>query len=111
MRLPPYGRAYAKQRPRSGIQVAIGPAAWDFAERRSTLTLVLPMGECPWDFRWPSADGAIVHERGHYDDESLEELVRALLVAGNPFVLALREALMRSDPCVWYYPKVQRVTA
>ena len=103
-RLPPYGKDYFRELPRTGVQVAIGPHAWDFAERMSFIVMVLPMGADPFEFNWPKSDGAILHERGDFNDELLERMATALLIAGNPFVIARRSAMMPSDPVLKSYP-------
>ena len=71
MSYPPYGNKF-KPAPKSGVRVAIGPGAWDFAEafRRipngwSIPIMVLPEGEAASYFTWPSDSGpALIYERG-----------------------------------------------
>ena len=106
MRVPPYGKQFLSGLPRTGIQVAFGPNAWKFANLQPFIVMVLPPGESPWDYRWPShVSGALLHEQGQYDDDSLVNVASALLSAGNPFVAARREALLDTDPMVWFYPE------
>lgn len=104
MKHPPYGRQYLEQRPSAGIWVAIGPGAWQFAKVQSFPVMVLPEDKEPGDFDWPS-DGqpALIHERGSYDDERLCGMARALMLAGAPSVVAIREALLnQNDPRVFF---------
>ena len=110
--LPPYGKQFQPV-PRNGIQVAIGPGAWDFADNHHAPIMVLPDGEAANQYRWPS-DGkpALIHERGDYNDDRLDELAGALLRAGSPSVVAIRDALLNDfDPRVFYDPEVIRVAA
>lgn len=106
MMLPPYGKQFQPVPP-SGVRVAIGPAAWQFAERHPHPIMVLPSDSRPCDFRWPS-DGkpALVHERGTNDDETLYAITSALLRAGASSVVAIREALLSGDPRVFFDPEV-----
>ena len=110
-RLPPYGQDYLDTLPSSGIQVAIGPTGWAFAKRDRRIIMVLPFDEDPQGYRWPlNKNGALVHERGQYDDRRLIAVAKALLEAGSPFVVALREALTRpACPDVYFYPEVKYV--
>ena len=96
--LPPFGKQYLDERPRSGIQIALGPAAWDFAKMMSFIVMVLPAGADPFDFTWPTSDGVIVHECGQSDDDALLKMATALLIAGNLFVVARRSAILDSVP-------------
>lgn len=112
MKLPPYGKKFDPV-PNSGVRVAIGPGAWDFARSHAHPIMVLPEDCTPADFRWPS-DGrpALVHERGEYNDERLDEIAAALLRAGASSVVALREALVNdSDPRVFYDREVINVAS
>ena len=112
LRLPPFGRQFQPVPP-SGIRVATGPTAWDFAKRHCHPTMVLPEERNPCEFRWPS-DGkpALVHERGDYNDERLDALAAALLRAGASSVVAIREALLDDyDPRVFYDREVLYVAA
>lgn len=116
MTLPPYGRQFLDQRPSAGPWVAIGPGAWKFAKGFHFPVMVLPDDASPCDFRWPS-DGkaALIHERGVCDDNRLRAMAEALIQAGAPSVVALREALAdfttRDDPRVFFDPEVLDVTA
>ncbi len=111
MRLPPYGQQYLDELPSTGVQIAYGPTAWKFAEMQPFTVMVLPPGEDPHQFEWPSnPHGAVLHERGLFDDASLYTMALVLLVAGNPFVVARREALLQSDPMVWFYPEAVNVS-
>ncbi len=106
--LPPYSKDYFDTRPRSGLQIAIGPNGWAFAKRDRRIILVLPFDEDPQDYYWPKSEPAIVHERGMFDDNRLVAMAKTLLEAGAPFVVGLREALPRPD--VYFYPEVNYVT-
>ncbi len=103
--------------PCNGVQVAIGPGAWDFQKRHSSPIMVLPDDANPDDFTWPS-DGnpALIHERGIYDDDRLTAMAEALLRAGASSVVAIREVLADpsdtgSDPRVYFDPEVIDVAA
>ena len=102
-KLPPFGQQYMDELPRSGVEVAMGLTASDFAKMQPRIVMVLPFGADPFEFKWPMSDGAYLHERGQFDDKSLTEMATALLVAGNKFVAARREAQLDSDPMVWFY--------
>jgi len=111
MKLPPYGKLFQPVS-RSGVRVALGVGAWDFVKTQPP-TMVLPDDANPDDFQWPS-DGkpALIHERGAYNDDRLDELAGALLRAGSPSVVALREALLDDfDPRVFYDAEVLDVAA
>ena len=115
-RLPPYGKQFQPV-PRNGVQVVIGPGAWDFQKRHSSPIMVLPDDANPSDFRWPS-DGApaLIHERGVYDEDKLTAMAEALLCAGASSVVAIREALadlknFGSDPRVFFDREVLDVAA
>ena len=99
--------------PRSGVQVAIGSGAWDFAERHYYPIIVLPAAALACEYRWPSDGGpALIHERGDCNDERLGELAHALLTAGASSVVAIREALLDEyDPRVFYDAEVLDVAA
>ena len=110
--LPPFGKLFQPV-PLSGVRVAIGPGAWDFAKRHSHPIMVLPEDEVPGDRAWP-LDGraALIYERGTYDDERLDSMAQALLQAGASSVVAIREALLNDyDPRVFYDAEVIRVAA
>ncbi len=101
--LPPYAKQYLEQRPSAGIWVAIGPGAWRFAKTRSFPVMVLPEDHEPGDYEWPAnGQPVLIHERGQCDDERLNAMAKALLLAGSPCVVAIREALLdNGDPRVF----------
>ena len=111
--LPPYGRQFLEQLPSAGIWVAIGPGAWRFAKTRSFPVMVLPEDSEPGDYEWPSNEQpALIHERGEYNDERLHAMAKALLLAGAPSVVAIREALLDAgDPRVFFDPVASDVAA
>ena len=85
-KLPPFGKQFQPV-PRNGVQVAIGPGAWDFQKKHSSPIMVLPDDANPDDFTWPhDGNSGLIHERGIYDDES--ELLHALQLRRNPGVAA-----------------------
>jgi hypothetical protein len=94
--LPPYGQNYRAARPDPGPVVATGPGSWTYGRAWSTTprpVMVLPDGADPAAFTWPaSRQAALVHERGRPDDSLLTKLATQLLIAGSPFVVALRYA-------------------
>jgi len=104
--LPPYGREYLRKRPSAGIWVAIGPSAWKFANSRTFPVMVLPEDRDPKDFEWPSnRQPALIQERGDLNDERLYATAEALILAGAPSVVAIREALLNlDDPRVFFDP-------
>ena len=109
--LPPFGKQFQPV-PRNGVQVAIGPCAWDFQKTHFHPFMVLPDDANAEEFRWPS-DGmpALIHERGTYDDDRLRAMATALLMAGASSVVALREALADpeqrdTDPRVYFDAEV-----
>ena len=111
-RLPPYGKQFQPV-PRNGVQVAIGPGAWEFKKRHGSPIMVLPDDANPDDFDWPS-DGkpALIHERGTYDDSRLREMAIALIRAGASSVVAIREALLSDyDPRKFFDAEVLDVAA
>ena len=111
--LPPYGKQYLEQRPSAGIWVAIGPGAWRFAKVRTFPVMVLPEDHEPSDYEWPS-DGqpALIHERGGCNDERLQAMAKALLLAGAPSVVAIREGLLtEDDPRVFFDSVAKDVAA
>jgi len=119
VRLPPYGRDF-KPVPKSGVRVAIGLGAWELAESLSSIpngwsipTMVLPEGEAASNFTWPSDGGpALIYEIGEYNDDRLDELAGALLRAGSPSVVVIREALLNDfDPRVFYDAELLDVAA
>ena len=111
-RFPPYGRDFQPV-PKSGVRVAIGPGAWDFAKYHHCPIMVLPDDKQPIKYRWPSdSRPALIHERGDYNDERLDSLANALLIAGASSVVAIREALLDDfDPRVFYDAEVLDVAA
>ena len=112
MRLPPYGQLFQPV-PKSGVRVAIGPDAWNFAKKHYYPIMVLPEGQPAPNFTWPSDGGpALIHERGDYNDGRLDSLANALLMAGASSVVAIREALLNEyDPRVFYDAEVLDVAA
>ena len=115
MRLPPFGKQFQPVPP-SGVRVAIGPGAWEFQQKHHMPIMVLPDDAVPEDFVWPS-DGkpALIHERGEFNDDRLRAMARALLAAGSPSVVAIREALSSlkndDDPRVFFYSEMARAAA
>ncbi len=111
--LPPYGKQYLEQLPSAGIWVAIGPGAWGFAKVRSFPVMVLPEDDEPSDYEWPSnGQPVLIHERGEYNDERLDAMAKALLLAGAPSVVAIREALLdKGDPRVFFDAVSEHVSA
>ena len=106
-RLPPFGKQFQPVPP-SGVQVVIGPGAWDFQKKHHVPILVLPDDANPEDFGWPS-DGkpALIHERGEYNDSQLTSMAEALLRAGASSVVAIREALLNDyDPRMYFDAEV-----
>ena len=112
MKLPPFGKQFQPV-PRNGVQVAIGPGAWEFKKRHGSPIMVLPDDANPEDFGWPSDGGpALIHERGEYNDERLDALASALLQAGASSIVAIREAILGDyDPRVFYDKEVTRAAA
>ena len=110
--LPPFGKQFQPV-PRNGVQVAIGPGAWDFQKKHHCPIMVLPDDANPDEFAWPSDGGpALVHERGVYDDNCLRATATALLRAGASSVVAIREALLSDDdPRVYFDLELNRVAA
>ena len=106
--LPPYGKQYLEQRPSAGIWVAIGPGAWQFAKVRSFPVMVLPDDHHPSDYEWPTDGGPVlIHERGPGNDERLHSMAKALMLAGAPSVVAIRQALLEDfDSRVFFDPGV-----
>ena len=112
MRLPPYGKQFSPV-PRSGVQVACGPGAWDFAKHHRVPIMVLPEGSPASAFSWPSDyRPALIHERGEYNDQRLDEMASELLKVGASSVVAVREALLNDyDPRVFYDREVLSAAA
>ena len=111
-RIPPYGKLFHPV-PKSGVRVAIGPGAWDFAKTHYYPIMVLPDDTAPCDFKWPSDGGpALVHERSDYNDDRLDEIGEALIRSGASSVVAIREVLLDEyDPRVFYDAEVLDVAA
>ena len=111
-RLPPFGKQF-KTSQKSGIRVAIGPGAWGKATAHAFPIMALPQDKTPSEYRWPSDGGpALIFECGEYNDDSLDSMAAALLRAGSPSVVAIREALLDDyDPRVFFYPEVTRAAA
>ena len=111
-RLAPFGKQFQPV-PRNGVQVAIGPGAWDFQKKHNSPIMVLPDDANPEDFKWPSDGGpALIHERGTYDDNRLRSMAEALLRAGASSVVAIREALLNEyDPRKFFDAEVLDVAA
>ena len=118
MNLPPFGKQFQPV-PRSGVRVAIGPGAWDFAKKHYHPCMVSPTAVADEksfrrdDFSWPVDDRpALVFECGPSDDRALQGLAGALLMAGSPYVVAVREAQLNTDyPCAFFFPEVLNVAA
>ena len=122
-RIPPYGRAFQPV-PKTGVRVAIGPGAWEFAETQRNIpngwnisVMVLPDGEDAKSFAWPS-DGfpALIYEKGEAKDhkqarERLTALAKELLLAGSSSVVAIRDDYLGEDPRVFFDLEVSDVAA
>ena len=113
MKRPPYALQYLKAKPSAGIWVVIGPGAWRFAEARTFPVMVLPDESQPDDYDWPSnGQPALIHELGDRNDERLQAMAKALLLAGAPSAVAIREALLtKYDPRVFFDPEDENVPA
>ena len=102
---PPYGKSFQPV-PNTGVRVVIGrdPDIWSFAKAHHCPIMVLPAGETPEAYCWPS-DGkpALIHERGTLDDERLDALAAVLLRVGASSVVAIREALPNDYDCRVFY--------
>ena len=109
---PPYGKQFAV-RQKSGIRVAIGPTAWDKVKAHAFPIMVLPQDKNPGEYRWPSDGGpALIYECGEYNDDRLRAMAEALLRAGSPSAVAIREALLNDhDPRVFFDAEVVDVAA
>ncbi len=110
-RLPPFGK-YFQPVPKSGVRVALGPGAWDFAKRHYYPIMVLPEGQPASNFAWPS-DGrpVLIHELGEANNARLKDLATELLLAGASSVVAIRESLLDHDPRVYFDLEVIDVAA
>jgi hypothetical protein len=75
--------------------------------------MVLPEDREPDDYDWPSnGQPALIHERGDYNDDRLISMAKALILAGSPSVVAIREALLdHDDPRVFFDREVNDVAA
>ena len=106
-RLPPFGRQYLENPPSAGLWVAVGPGAWDIAKGKSFPVVVLPPGSKPSDYEWPTTSGpALIFETGPLDDDLLHKLVKTLMLAGAPSVVAIRESLLQSPDCRVFFEAV-----
>ena len=106
-RLPPYGRQYLDNPPGAGFQVACGSDPYRIARQKPFLVLVLPPGSKPSDYDWPTTSGpALIYETGPLDDDLLYELAKALMLAGAPSVVAIRESLFSSPECRLFFEPV-----
>ena len=110
--LPPFGKRF-KTSQKSGIRVAIGPGAWGKAKAHAFPIMVLPQDKTPNEYRWPSDGGpALIFECGEFNDDRLDSMAAALLRAGSPSAIAIREALLDDyDPRVFFYPEVTHAAA
>jgi hypothetical protein len=122
-RVPPYGRGFQPV-PRTGVRVAMGPDAWEFANTYRRIPnewripiMVLPNGEHADSFVWPSDGGpALIYEKGEAKGDSrareqLTALAQELLIAGASSVVAIRDAYLNSDPRVFYDLEVEDAAA
>ena len=113
--LPPFAKQF-KTSQKSGIRVAIGASAWGKAKAHAFPIMVLPQDKSPSEYRWPSDGGpALIFECGEFNDDRLDSMAAALLRAGCPSAVAIREALSslktNDDPRVFFYPEVTRAAA
>ncbi len=110
--LPPFGKRF-KTSQKSGIRVAIGPGAWGKAKAHAFPIMVLPQDKTPNEYRWPSDSGPVlIFECGEFNDDRLDSMAAALLRAGSPSAIAIREALLDDyDPRVFFYPEVTHAAA
>ena len=111
----PFGRQFQLVPP-SGVRVAIGPSAWGKAKAHAFPIMVLPQDKTPNEYHWPSDGGpALIFECGEFNDDRLDSMAAALLRAGCPSAVAIREALSslktNDDPRVFFYPEVTRAAA
>ena len=101
--LPPFAKRWLADPPSAGIVVAIGPGAWAKAIGRSHTCLVLPDVSDPFAFRWPSNNQpALILETGPPNDARLQRMAEALIRAGAPAVVALRDSAIDFDPRVFF---------
>jgi len=110
--VPPFGKNFQPV-PSSGVRVAIGETAWAFQKRHHVPIMVLPQDKAPSEYRWPTDGGpALIFECGEYNDDRLDSMAAALLRAGCPSAIAIREALLNADdPRVFYDAEVMDVAA
>ncbi len=101
--LPPFAKRWLADPPSAGVVVALGPDAWAKAKARAHTCLVLPEKSGPSEFHWPSNDQpALILETGPPNDARLQRMAEALIRAGAPTVVALRDCVMDSDPRVFF---------
>jgi len=123
VRLPPFGKDFQRV-PKTGVRVAIGPGAWDFAQLQRNIAngwnisvMVLPIGEDAKSFTWPSDRfPALIYEKGEAKGdkqarEQLTALAKELLLAGASSVVAIRDAYLGDDPRVFFELEVSDVAA
>ena len=107
MNLPPYGRQYVEDPPSAGLWVAVGPDGWQFANSKPFPVVVLPTDRKPSDYQWPQTAGAaLIFETGDRDDSLLRDLAEALVTAGAPAVVAIRESLLQCSDCCLFFEAV-----
>ena len=112
MKLPPFGKEFQPV-PSTGVRVCLGATAWAFQKRYHVPIMVLPQDKTPNEYRWPSDGGpALIFECGEFNDDRLDSMAAALLRAGSPSAIAIREALLDDyDPRVFFYPEVTHAAA
>ena len=105
-RSAPYARQVIK-RQRAGIEPNVycfaGSDAWNQAENRRRThgdgsAIVLPLGDDPESFRWPTLD-AICLIPGDCDGDRFRRLVLAMLTAGCRCIVEIRSG---KAPCCHY---------
>lgn len=101
--LPPFAKRWLADPPSAGVVVTLGPDAWPKSKARPHVCMVLP-DECdPSELRWPTnRQPALILETGPPNDARLQCMAEALIRAGAPSVVALRDSLMDSDPRVFF---------
>lgn len=104
MNLAPNGHRWIDDPPTVGLWVITGPRAWQYANNKPFVCVVLPPGSRPAEFEWPATSGpAIIFETGSADDDLQQELATAIMLAGAPSVVAIRESMLcKPDACVFY---------
>ncbi len=112
MKRPPFAKQFQPVPP-SGVRVCLGPGAWGKAKGHAFPIMVLPQDKTPSEYRWPSDDSpALIFECGEYNDDRLDSMAAALLRAGCPSAVTIREALLNGgDPRVFYDAEVMDVAA